>query len=110
MIQISLISSFIAKPYISDGDLTDAQLLELSWRITTREALNTLAILGLGIEDYVVGGHVSKSESFPTAAHGVLKDWRKQQYNSRAAYSNLVAALQRLGWNDYITKILQQNQ
>ena len=107
MIQISLIISFIAKPYISDGDLTEAQLLKLSWRITTRDDLDKLAIVGLGIEDYVVGGHVSISESIPTAAHGVLKDWQKKQYNSRAAYSNLVAALQRLGWNDYITKLLQ---
>ena len=107
MIQISLISSFIAKPYISDGDLTDAQLLKLSRRITTKDDLNTLAILGLDIENYVVDKHLGKSESVPTAAHDVLKDWRKKQGSSREAYSNLVAALQRLGWNDYIdlTKI-----
>ena len=78
---------------VEERELTDAQLLRLTKKITNEFDLMTLAVLGLGMDESVVSGHIANKDDIKMAAFHTLKEWKTSQTNSRVAYINICKAL-----------------
>ena len=71
-----------------------AMIIKLSKKLSSEDDLSTLAVIGLGMEEHVVAGHLKiKSTDIHSAAKCVLKDWRNSQENPKVAYTNMCNAL-----------------
>ena len=55
--------------------------------------LTTLAVLGLGMDESAVSGHITNNKDIKMAALQTLKQWRASQTNHRVAYVNICEAL-----------------
>ena len=78
---------------MEERELTDAQLLRLSKKITNEFDPTTLAVLGLGMDESDVSGHIANKEDIKMAALQTLKQWRASQANARVTYVNICKAL-----------------
>ena len=81
-------------------------LLNLSQRITNETDLRSLATNGLSVKEYITDSHIYDEKKLTLAAHRVLKDWRRNQRNSRVAYSRLCDILDTVEMSYYIAEAL----
>ena len=78
------------------GELSDANLWNLSEKLTQKENLRKLAILGLRIEASTMQKHLANNPNdISAAAFSLLTEWRNTQDNKRIAFTNLCDALER---------------
>ena len=62
-----------AESILEERELTDAQFLRLSKKITNEFDLTTLAVLGLGMDESAVSGYIANKEDIKMAAfHSIL--------------------------------------
>ena len=78
----------------ASGTLTDALIVELSDRISSKEKLRTFGMKILKLPEHKIESAVTNNpRSIQSAAYDVLSLWVKQQTNRKEAYSNLKVAL-----------------
>ena len=92
--------------HLSDRELTDSMVLDVSKRITDELDLRDLATKGLKVEVHITDKHINTERSIHLAAFKVLSDWRKRQPNSRIAYSKLHDAFEHVKMLQFIEGIL----
>ena len=79
--------------FVDDArELTPQRLLKLANLLTDESKLQTLALLGLGMDESTVDGHL-RENCIKTAAHKVLKEWRNSQPDLNIAYTVICEAL-----------------
>ena len=67
----------------------------LANHITDENKLQTLALLGLGMDESTVDGHINQNRSdIKTAALKALKQWRNSQPDLNTAFIRICEALQ----------------
>ena len=92
-----------------DRELTMGMIIRLSKKFASPDELETLAVIGLNMnEDIVAGIMRNQSSDIHLAAKEVFKAWRASQENHQVAYTNMCAALRNrhVQLNGYIHEVL----
>ena len=85
-------------------------LMKLSKKYSSDEEINSLTLIGLGMKNDVVEGHMKNHRhDIHKAVFEILKDWRDSQDDFKIAYQKLCAALRHddVNKNVYIKLALQ---
>ena len=76
-------------------ELQDADIFEVSQRITNKQELLKLGVKALKLPAYVIQAAIyNAKEDIQSASYEVLSSWVKEQANREEAYTNLVASLE----------------
>ena len=86
--------------------LTGQHLVMLSNKITDKQTLRMLAVVGLRMQTETVDSHLY-GNTINDAAYEVLSEWKKGQSNDEKAYSNICQALTNVKLESFIDEILQ---
>ena len=69
-------------------------LMKLSKKFSADDEILSLTVIGLGMKDDVVEGHMrNHRHDIHGAVYKILKDWRNSQDDFKIAYQKLCAAL-----------------
>ena len=91
------------------GILEDVHVLELAQKFTNMSDLRTLALIGLKLKGYSVDATLHDNDkAIQEAAYKVLQEWIKRQKNKQKAYTKLLAALRKAGF-DFMATELQES-
>ena len=87
--------------FLSDGtdELTDADLVRLSQKITSKGKLIELCVTGLDMPHYDVMRTINGPSEISEAANVLLFDWLNGQDNRKIAHKNLCKALRSVNLN-----------
>ena len=92
--------------------MTMGMIIRLSKKFASADILETLAVIGLKINEDVVARILrNQSSEIHLAAKEVFKAWRASQENHYVAYTNMCAALRNrhVNLNGYVHEVLMDN-